>query len=318
LRKSAVGLIILGLIILIQSPFVITNQQLQLIISPHKLFINQEQVQPAIPLLNYGGETYVPLRYIVDKMGGNTGFNSEEGTISVLFDKTDAIKDQKHINVSLAGLVLTKKDTSTLVNGKILIDNGPTIESYNEVGIHINLTFYNKENQVLGNITKYIDNIKKGQITDIELSVNGDITSYSRASLNVEYLGPRIARGTTQPRPELTIDENKISLVDASHCWYNGCADSAPAIQLVKNLTPVEVEPGAQININYNYEPNPTLKFYYLWDENQNRSYENIENNIITVPNNKGKYVYLLKGVWQLTPGTTLAESGHAFIIDVK
>ncbi len=70
--------------------------------------------------------------------------------------------------------------------------------------------------------------------------------------------------------------------------------------------------------IDYNYEPEPTIKFYEYWDERQNRAYEDIQNNTIRVPDQKGKYVYLLKGVWQYKPGTTLAETGHAFVIEVR
>ncbi len=66
-----------------RSPFAFAEQQLlQFIISPHKLLINNKQLEGA-SLLNYGGDIYVPLRYITEQLGGSVGFDSKTGTISV-------------------------------------------------------------------------------------------------------------------------------------------------------------------------------------------------------------------------------------------
>ncbi|WP_248930321.1 hypothetical protein [Paenibacillus hamazuiensis] len=57
---------------------------------------------------------------------------------------------------------MSKKDAVTVVQGKLLIDNDPTVEKYNQVGIYMTLSFFDQDNKLIGEASKYTDNIDKG------------------------------------------------------------------------------------------------------------------------------------------------------------
>ncbi|MBK3495176.1 hypothetical protein JFL43_09980 [Viridibacillus sp. YIM B01967] len=107
------------------------------------------------------------------------------------------------------------------------------------------------------------------------------------------------------PMPKVTIKDTKIPTTQGSYCWkvigMGRCVDKvyASPFEMGQEHTPVAVQPNSKIDIQFNSEPLPGSLVVEEWvNENTSDNVE-IKDNKITVPSQKGIYIYHITSNWQ-------------------
>lgn len=83
--------------------------------------------------------------------------------------------------------------------------------------------------------------------------------------------------------------------------------------ELVKNKPAVAVKPGAKITISYEKEPASGSIGVTQWKDVNNPTAANFQGNVLTVPKEKGVYIYDVFARWD-----NKGDASHAFVIEVK
>ena len=92
MKKMLIGLVF-GLIFGIStSVFASENNLIQVIKVSYDIFVNGSKTNTDLPILNYQGNTYVPLRYVTEKLGKYVEWNSKTKTVHIDDEKTNDIK----------------------------------------------------------------------------------------------------------------------------------------------------------------------------------------------------------------------------------
>lgn len=120
------------------------------------------------------------------------------------------------------------------------------------------------------------------------------------------------------PTPEVTVSGEEIPTTQGSFCWggimFAQCVDfiyTSP-LDMAKKHAPIKVSPQEKIEINFDNEPlSGTLKVEQWIDENNIKNVE-LKNDSISVPEEKGVYVYHIQSRWKQGDGN------YAFSIEVK
>lgn len=118
------------------------------------------------------------------------------------------------------------------------------------------------------------------------------------------------------PTPALTVDGKNVPVVQGSYCWAKYgrglCVDTVSPPELVKQLEPVPVVPGARLTIDFKYKPKTGSLLVHKWVDGQPVSQELEQGNVIVLPKQKGKHVYDFSAEWKE------GSASYAFIIEVK
>jgi hypothetical protein len=121
------------------------------------------------------------------------------------------------------------------------------------------------------------------------------------------------------PKPTITAGDNKIAFAQGSYCWsglFSGkCADMVAPPELIKfaGLNPVVVSPESQITIKFSKKPKENSLGAQIWKNNDRKSETvQLKNQIITVPKEKGVYIYGVSANWRK------GSSVYFFVIEVQ
>lgn len=126
-----------------------------------------------------------------------------------------------------------------------------------------------------------------------------------------------VQSGSKPPLPFITVDGKKITVMQGSYCWrsfFQGeCADmiSPPEIIDRQGVNPVRVSPESRLKISFKKMPLKNTLTANIW---RNRNTESIllKNNSLTIPKEKGVYIYDLSARWEK------GDSSYVFAIEVK
>lgn len=119
-------------------------------------------------------------------------------------------------------------------------------------------------------------------------------------------------------KPDVSANGSHIPTTLGSYCWMGilraQCVDYiyTTPIEMAQKHNPTIVSPKEKITINFKKEPiSGTLKIEKWTDENNIENVE-LQNDLITVPEAKGVYVYHVLARWKKGDGN------YAFSIEVK
>jgi hypothetical protein len=119
------------------------------------------------------------------------------------------------------------------------------------------------------------------------------------------------------PSPTITAGKKHIPTAQGSYCWnslFNGrCVDMISPPEIIKHegLKPVAISPKTKLKIEFRKEPEKNTLGANLWMRNSKTENVKINGQILTVPEEKGIYVYDIYAYWKN------GSSSYAFVIEV-
>ena len=117
------------------------------------------------------------------------------------------------------------------------------------------------------------------------------------------------------PVPKLTAGNIDIPVVMGSYSWKSFAkhvvADAPGPADLLKGTTPVSVEPGAEVLVKFS--PKPDKLIWSRWAGNETVEQVELDSNKLTLPEEKGVYIYSIRAVWG-----TYNSGMYAFIVKVE
>lgn len=119
------------------------------------------------------------------------------------------------------------------------------------------------------------------------------------------------------PSPIITVGNKMIASAQGSYCWrglFNGkCVDmvSPPEIIRYADLKPTGVTSEAQLKIQFRYRPKENTLGANKWINEQDTEVVQLNDNVLTVPKEKGVYVYEIFARWEK------GSSSYVFVIEV-
>ncbi|UED80608.1 hypothetical protein FH508_0001555 [Lysinibacillus sp. CD3-6] len=117
------------------------------------------------------------------------------------------------------------------------------------------------------------------------------------------------------PKPIVTVEGTKITLVQGSYCWKRiagtGCVDKISPPELLENkkITPLPVSPNSEIKIKFTKPPIDELEVAYLLN-NSESPLVTVEDDAFTAPKEEGIYIYSVSGRW--------AKGNSSFIFSIR
>lgn len=117
------------------------------------------------------------------------------------------------------------------------------------------------------------------------------------------------------PKPIVTVEGTKITLVQGSYCWKRiagtGCVDKISPPELLENkkITPVPVSPNSEIKIKFTKPPIDEIEVEY-WLNNSESPLVTVEDDAFTAPKEEGIYIYSVSGRW--------AKGSSSFIFSIR
>lgn len=118
------------------------------------------------------------------------------------------------------------------------------------------------------------------------------------------------------PQPIVTVEEKQIPVKQGSYCWETWlrgtCVDMISPSDMVSNVQPVVVAPGAEVSITFKQEPNKNTLGVNLWKEEAPVDVALTENKTFQVPQEKGVYIYSCFAYWDQ------GSSSYVFVVEVK
>ncbi|MEH7347084.1 hypothetical protein V7122_24935 [Bacillus sp. JJ1532] len=120
------------------------------------------------------------------------------------------------------------------------------------------------------------------------------------------------------PKLTITFGEKKLEVERGSYCWdgllNSICADTISPPMLVEHhkIKPVIVSTGSELKIEFKIEPKENTLGVNRWLSNSEVENVSLSNNILTVPKEKGVYIYDVHAGWDK------GSSSYAFVIEVK
>jgi hypothetical protein len=323
MKRFVLGLILgtllsLSSVAVASNKFEVIEQSINLVFNGKQMSLGQEYVA-----FNYDGHLYLPIRYFAESMGAAIGYNSTNETVSILFSSDQTvIKDPNFLGISVGNLVLNKKEGKTSIQGQLLIEESQetkkdplycffTLHFYNQSGLEIGQADYGllleRENQI-------------GGINQFETMGSGDLTNYSRVELKVSYFDETPAKGNTPPVPYIKSNQEILPIL-SSYCW-NVCADYPSPVRHVQNQKPVQVLPGEEVTVGFDYTPKPTkvtVNRYRIESGQQMESAnEQLINNVFSFPSEEGVYVYTIFAQWKISEKYVTGDANYVFIVQVE
>jgi hypothetical protein len=146
--------------------------------------------------LNYEGKTYVPLRFIAEKLGAAVSYDPASSTVSVLYNESNrpVLRDPSYPSVAIGNLKPVKDGEKTRLGGYLLFDSSDKqIQAEQVMQMRIQLSFYDQNQKQIGITTSLItfsgwaDN--PFEVVPFNVWVEGDMPHYDHAELTVLYLG---------------------------------------------------------------------------------------------------------------------------------
>src|SRR5690606_3238558 len=123
-------------------------------------------------------------------------------------------------------------------------------------------------------------------------------------------------KGDKPPNAFIEIDGKRYDTVLGTYCWKNGCVDTASAKDMLKNESPIPVEPGTKMTFEMDYEPMP--KEVHLNQTSEDGEIEvAVTDYTCAAPNEKGLYFYDY-GVWWSEGDVSDGDAFYAFALLVK
>lgn len=130
--------------------------------------------------------------------------------------------------------------------------------------------------------------------------------------------GLYFASNSEPPKPVITIENKTVKVAQGSYCW-NGfinaqCVDKISPPDLIKHheIKTVVVSPGAELKIKFNRKPLENTLNASIWFSNNEVENAPLNENVLTVPKEKGVYIYSISAYWEK------GSSSYVFIIEVK
>lgn len=120
------------------------------------------------------------------------------------------------------------------------------------------------------------------------------------------------------PSPTITVGDKEVAVAQGSYCW-NGflnsiCADTISPLEMMKHqeLKPVVVSPKSQLKIKFKNKPKENTLRVNRWLSNEEIENVPLNDNILTIPKEKGVYIYDISARWEK------GDSSYAFAIEVR
>lgn len=129
--------------------------------------------------------------------------------------------------------------------------------------------------------------------------------------------------GDQPPQAVIQIANNSYETILGTYCWSSNnqstCVDKAGPAELLHDVNPVTVEPGAEITFVMNYNPQPNQVYVEQFSDGEHMEVAIIDNTF-HAPVQKGVYYYSY-GVWWMDENKENVSNGDAFynfVIEVK
>lgn len=113
------------------------------------------------------------------------------------------------------------------------------------------------------------------------------------------------------PKPIVRVSDKNIPVLQSTYCWISKCADYATPNLLVKDEKPMIVPPESKLTIDFAYKPKERTLSIGQWEGEKSIKQE-ITNNTIILPKEKGIYVYSFHAQW------TEGDSSYAFVVEIR
>ncbi len=127
--------------------------------------------------------------------------------------------------------------------------------------------------------------------------------------------------GDTPPMPMVSLGGESVEVVRGSYCWNASCVDYAGPPELLEGKMPFQVQKGEQINIEFDFEPEPSsieLSKMLGTDEGEWVT-ENLVDDAWIVPDEEGIYYYDFMVHWYSEDENySSGDASYAFVIQVK
>jgi hypothetical protein len=215
MKKFVLGLTC-GIIVSISS-VAYASDSIKAILFPAKFLINQVSIDPkdySYEVLNYGGRTYVPIRFVAETMNSVVNYDEKAKLITVdndfkIIDAAQSSTKAGHLNVVIEGnhskmdiqIYTTKTDMGDEHTGEIV--------------------FWDDQGKVMEKVPYTFDLPKGTNIIKLQLVSKSDVSGYATATLTditpIELMLP------VPPSLDVQDQENKIKFgIRNSAGFYNG------------------------------------------------------------------------------------------------
>lgn len=319
MRKYVIGIII-GIVLALSST-AIASTIVETSIFPVNFIFNGEkkELTGEYSTLNYNGHAYVPIRFIAENMDAGIAYHDQTKSISVMYEEDKPLlKDFTDTGkVYVNRVALSGKDGQTKITGDILIDPSESLNNSEseQVLCVFELAFQDKEGEVIGTVKNTLSIAKQdlGKIIPFEKMVDGELLDYDSIRLNVSFLDGDPIRGDKPPLAQVASENEQVKVIQGTYCW-KGCADYAPAPDLINRhqVTATEVQSGEEIKVSFDYNPQPfEIKLQkYTGDS---ATPVDLQDGRFTVPAEKGVQIYRLDAYWHGG-----GEASYAFAVEVN
>jgi hypothetical protein len=170
LKKLILGILI-GCALSLTTAAVASNS-VQAVIFPSKFFFNgtEKNLSSEYTVLNYKDHVYVPLRFVVESMGGSVIYTpsndpSVPSQIEAIYATPDpadlTIHDSKNIvSVGKLNILSVPDGARTVVQGQVMLNKS----EYASSALTFTINFYDKSGKLVSNESVIRDPIRVGQI----------------------------------------------------------------------------------------------------------------------------------------------------------
>lgn len=127
-----------------------------------------------------------------------------------------------------------------------------------------------------------------------------------------------ISNSSKPPSPTITVGDINIPTAQGTYCWSgfmnSKCVDMISPLGIVahNDLKAVVVSPEAKLNIVFKNKPKKGTLGANIWISDEKTETANLKGNILTVPSEKGVYVYDVHAGWEK------GDSSSVFVIEVR
>jgi hypothetical protein len=299
------------------------SETIQAFLFPVEYRFNGEarQLSSEYTTLNYNGYAYVPLRFVAENMGAKVGYDGGNRVISVLLPEHQQIITDEQNQLHVGNISLEQTATGTLVKGQLLLDDelaAGRLQAEEFFLAYFTLTFFDGDGKQVSSVDQLMHygkaRLNPGEVHSFEGIASHSFSSFSSVKLEVKYLEKAVAE---PPHMTASADGVVIPVVPGSYCWGR-CVDKATGAELVRHQIPVQVRPGATIDIHFDtdllYQEINAVRI-----SGETEATEEVYNQKLVVPREAGIYIYELHTHWFLTEnGPRIGDPVYAFVVEVS
>lgn len=131
--------------------------------------------------------------------------------------------------------------------------------------------------------------------------------------------GKESLSGYSPPDVYIDVDNEKYKTKLGTYCWKGDCVDTFGPAELLKDKEPIQVEAGATVTLEMDYNPKPNDVYLTRIVDNKEFTVP-IQDHKFKAPTEKGIYYYSY-GVWWLDEKDKNMSHGdafYAFVLAVK